>query len=83
MDKELSDADFVGCLERANILKLVAMTRNIEGFCDVNGLRHLVQRWFPFLHTFFFSVGELPVTLEDVVNTFLLLMFGNKSPLNI
>ena len=83
MDKELSDADFVGCLERAGILKSVVMTKNLEGFCDVKGLRHLVRRWSPSFHTFFFSVGELIVTLEDVENTFLLPMFGNKSPFNI
>ena len=83
VEKELSDADFVGCLERAGILKSVVMTKNLEGFCDVKGLRHLVRRWSPSFHTFFFSVGELIVTLEDVENTFLLPMFGNKSPFNI
>lgn len=83
MDKELSNADFVGCSECASVLKSVAMTRNLECFCDVKGLRHLAQGWSPFLHTFFFSVGELIVTLEDMVNTFLLPMFGDKSPFNI
>ena len=59
VEKELSDADFVGFLERAGILKSVVMTRNLEGFRDIKGLRHLVRRWSPFLHTFFFSMGEL------------------------
>ena len=31
MDKELSDAEFIGCLERAGILKAVAISRNLEG----------------------------------------------------
>ena len=72
MDKELSDEEFVGCLERTGILKVVAISRNLEGFKDAKGLRHLVRRWCPSLHTFFFSVGELTITLEDVVNNFLL-----------
>lgn len=83
MDKELSDADFIGCLERAGILKLVVMTKNLEGFRDDKGLRHLVRHWSPSFHTFFFFVGELIVNLEDVENTFLPPMFGNKSPFNI
>ena len=59
------------------------MTMNLEGFHDVKGLKHLVRRWSPSFHTFFFSVGERIVTLEAMVNTFLLLMFGNESPFNI
>lgn len=55
----MADNDFVGCLERAGVLKSVAMTRNLKGFRNVKGLRHLVHRWSPYLHTFFFFVGEL------------------------
>ena len=83
MDKELFDAEFVGCLERAGILKPVAISRNLEGFKDSKGLRHLVRRWCPSLHTFFFSVGELMITLEDVVNNFLLSVFGDENPFDI
>ena len=83
VDKELSDAEFVGRLERAGILKAVAISRNLEGFRDAKGLRHLVRRWCPSLHTFFFSVGELTITLEDVVNNFLLPVFGDESPFDI
>ena len=54
--RELVDNNFVGCLECVGVLKLVAMTRNLEGFRDVKGLRHLVHRWSPYLHTFFFSM---------------------------
>ena len=44
VDKELSDVEFVGRLERAGILKVVAISRNLEGFRDAKGLRHLVRR---------------------------------------
>ncbi|KAK9997790.1 hypothetical protein SO802_017393 [Lithocarpus litseifolius] len=56
---------------------------NLEGFRDAKGLRHLVRRWCHSLHTFFFSVGELTITFEDVVNNFLLPVFGDENPFNI
>ena len=62
MDKELSDGDFVSCLERIGILKSVAISRNLEDFKDAKGLRHLVRHWYPSLHAFFFIVGELTIT---------------------
>ena len=83
VDKELSDGEFVSCLEHVEILKSIAISRNLEGFRDAKGLRHLVHRWCSFLHTFFFSVGELTITLEDVVNNFLLPMFGDENPFDI
>ena len=83
MDKELSDEDFVGRLECADILKAVVISRNLEGFRDAKGLRHLVRRWCPALHTFLFSVGELTVILEDVVNNFLLPVLRDENPFNI
>ena len=67
----------------AKILKAVAISRNLEGFIDAKGLRHLVHRWCPSLHTFFFSVGELTITLEDVVNNFLLPVFRDENPFDI
>ena len=57
--------------------------QEFKGFKDAKGLRYLVCCWFPFLHTFFFFVGELTITLEDVVNNFLLLVFGDESPFDI
>ena len=54
VDKELSDEDFVGRLERTGILKAVAISRNLKGFRDAKDLRHLVHRWCPALHTFLF-----------------------------
>ena len=83
MDKKLSDEEFVGRLERTDILKAVAISRNLEGFKDAKGLRHLVRRWCPVLHTFLFSFGELTITLEDVVNNFLLPVLGNENPFDI
>ena len=83
MDKELSDEEFVGRLECAGILKAMAISRNLEGFRDAKGLRHLVRRWCPALHTFLFSFGKLTTTLEDVVNNFLLPMLGDENPFDI
>ena len=83
VDRELSDGEFFGCLEHARILKVVEISRNLEGFRDTKGLRHLVRRWCLSLHTFFFSVGELTITLEDVVNKFLLPVFGDENPFDI
>ena len=74
MDRELSDGEFVSCLERAGILKLVAISRNLKSFKDAKDLRHLVRRWCPSLHTFFFSIDKLIITLKGVVNNFLLLL---------
>ena len=83
VDNELSDAEFIGFLEHAGILKAVVISRNLKGFRDAKGLRHLVHHWCPSLHTFFFSIGELTITLEDVVNNFLLSVFGDENPFDI
>ena len=83
MDKELSNKEFMGRLEHAGILKAVAISRNLEGFRDAKGLRHLVRHWCSALHTFLFSFGKLTVTLEDVVNNFLLPVLGDENPFDI
>ena len=83
MDKELSDGEFVSCLERIEILKSVPISRNLKGFRDAKGLKHLVRHWCPSLYSFFFSVGELTITLKDVVNNFLLPVFGEENPFDI
>ena len=77
MDRELFNEEFVGCLEHVRILKAVAIFKNLEGFRDAKDLRHLVRRWCLSFHTFFFSIGELTITLEDVANNFLLPVFGD------
>ena len=83
MDKELFVEEFVGRLKRTGILKVVAISRNLEGFRDTKGLKHLVCRWCPALHTFLFSFGELTITLEDMVNNFLLPVLGDENPFDI
>ena len=83
VDRELSDGEFVSYLERAGILRSIAISKNLEGFRDTEGLRHLVHCWCPSLHTFFFSVGELTVTLEDVVNNLLFPIVGDENPFDI
>ena len=60
MGEELSDGDFTGCLERARILKLVAISKNFGDFRDAKGLRYLVRRWSPFLQHFSFLWGNSP-----------------------
>ena len=80
MDRELFDGEFVGCLEHVGILKVVAISKNLKGFRDGKGLKHQVRHWCPSLHTFFFSIGKLMITLEVVVNNFLLPMFGDEDP---
>ena len=64
-------------------MKSGAISRNLEGFKDAKGLRHLVRRWSPSLHTFFFFICELTITLENMVNNFLLLVFGDENPFDI
>jgi len=43
MDRELFDGEFVSHLEYAGILRLVVISRNLEGFRDAKSLRHLVR----------------------------------------
>ena len=61
----------------------MAISRNLKGFRDAKGLKHLVNRWCPSLHTFFSFVVELTITLEDVVNNLLLPVLGDESPFDI
>ena len=44
LDKEVSNGEFVSCLECVEILKSVAISKNLKGFRDAKGLRHLVCR---------------------------------------
>ena len=83
VDNELFDAGFANYLERIGILKSMATSRNLGGSRDAKGLRHLVRHWSPSFHTFFFSVGKLTITLEDVVINFLLPVFNDENPFDI
>jgi hypothetical protein len=52
-------------------------------FWDTEALQQLVRRWCPSTHTFFFAHGELTVTLEDVVNHWLLSILGDQDPAEV
>ena len=47
---------------------------------DTGALRQLVRRWCLSSHTFFFTHGEMTVTLEDVENHWLLPILGDQDP---
>ena len=68
VDNELSDTGFMGLLQQAGVLKAI-----VSSHC-------LVRRWCTTTHTFFFSCGELTVTLEDVANQLLLPIPGDANP---
>ena len=68
MDNELSNIGFMGLLQRANVLKAIVSSCCLSNFRDLFNLCHLVCRWCNTTYTFFFSCGEVIVTLEDVAN---------------
>ena len=80
VDNELSDMGFMGLLQRAGLLKAVILSRCLSNYRDLYNLRNLVCRWCTTTHTFFFSYGELIVTLEDVANQLLLPILDDADP---
>ena len=71
----------MGLLQRADVLKAVVSFRCLSNFRDLYNLHHLVfRRWCTTTHTFFFSCGELTVTLEDVADQLLLPILGDTDP---
>ena len=80
VDNELSDTNFIGLLQRASVLKAIVSSRCLSNFQDLFNLHHLVCRWCTTTHTFFFSCGEVTVTLEDVANQLLLPILGDVDP---
>ena len=68
---------FMGLLQRVGVLKAIVSSRCLSNFRDLYNLRHLVCRWCATTYTFFFSCGELTVTLEDVANQLLLPILGD------
>ena len=70
----------MGLLQRAGVLKAIVSSRCLSNFRDLYNLRHLVRRWCTTTHTFFFSCGELTITLEDVANQLLLPILGDADP---
>ena len=72
VDKELSNAGFMAVLQQAGVLKAIVSSRCLSNYQDLFDLRHLVRRWCSATYTFFFSCGEIIVTLEDAANQLLL-----------
>ena len=67
----------MGLLQRTGVLKAIVSSRCLSNFRDLYNFHHLVQRWCTTTHTFFFSYGELTVTLENVANQLLLPILGD------
>ena len=61
-------------------MKAIVSSRCLINFRDLYNLRHLVRRWCTTTYTFFFSCGELTVTLEDVANQLVLPILGDADP---
>ena len=80
VDNELSDTSFMGLLQWAGVLKAIVSSYCLSNFQDLYNLRHLVRRWCTTTHTFFFSCGELTVTLKDMANQLLLPILGDADP---
>ena len=78
--RELSDMGFMGLLQRAGVLKAIVLSRCLSNYRDHFNLCHLVYWWCTATHTFFFSRGEITVTLEDVANQLLLPILGDVDP---
>ena len=77
VDREFSDMGFMGLLQQAGILKVIISSRCLSNYRDLFNLHHLVRQWCTTTHTFFFSCGEITVTLEDVANHLLLPILGD------
>ena len=77
VDNKLSDTGFMGLLQRAGVLKAIISSRYLSNFWDLFNLRHLVRQWCTTTHAFFFSCGEVTVTLENVANQLLLPILGD------
>ena len=76
VDKELSNTSFIGLLQRAGVLKAIVSSRCLSNYRDIFNL----CQWCTTTHTFFFSCGEITVTLEDVANQLLLPILGDVNP---
>jgi hypothetical protein len=53
VDEELVDNEFVEVLQEAEVFEAIVISRGLNMYCDVAGTRHLVRRWCPTTHTFF------------------------------
>ena len=64
VDRELSNMGFMGLLQQAGVLKAIVSSRCLSNYRDIFNL----CQWCTTTHTFFFSRGEVAMTLEDVAN---------------
>ena len=67
----------MGLLQWAGVLKVIVSFRCLSNFQDLFNLHHLVCRWYTTTHTFFFSCGEVVVTVKGVANQLLLPILGD------
>ena len=73
----------MGLLQRVGVLKAIVLSQSLSNFRDLYNLRHLVRRWCATTYTFFFSCGELTITLKDVANQLLLPILSDVDPTTI
>ncbi|GMY06450.1 hypothetical protein FCV25MIE_01689 [Fagus crenata] len=79
-DKELQDNEFVSCLRRTNIYRVVLLSHGSDMYCDIQGLRQFVSRWNPAAYTFFLVWGEVTIMLKDIKRILLLPCSGDNDP---
>uniref|UniRef100_A0A2N9EIL7 Aminotransferase-like plant mobile domain-containing protein n=1 Tax=Fagus sylvatica TaxID=28930 RepID=A0A2N9EIL7_FAGSY len=77
---EFMDVEFCALLERAGVAEAILLSRSCNMYRDTEALRQILRRWCTSTHTFFFSWGELTITLEDVENHWLLPVLGDMDP---
>uniref|UniRef100_A0A2N9FUA4 Aminotransferase-like plant mobile domain-containing protein n=1 Tax=Fagus sylvatica TaxID=28930 RepID=A0A2N9FUA4_FAGSY len=77
---EFLDVKFCALLERAGVAEAILLSRSCNMYRDTEMLRQILRRWCASTHTFFFSWGELTITLEDVENHWLLPVLGDMDP---
>uniref|UniRef100_A0A2N9EW30 Aminotransferase-like plant mobile domain-containing protein n=1 Tax=Fagus sylvatica TaxID=28930 RepID=A0A2N9EW30_FAGSY len=80
VDEELVDNEFVEVLQEAGVFEAIVISRGLNMYRDVIGIRHLVRRWCPATHTFFLAWGEFTVTIKDVANLLMLPILGDVDP---
>ena len=79
VDLEILDFGFWNNLRKAGIHWTIMISRSCNMFRDTMPLREVLRRWCPSTHNFFFAWGELTVTLEDIVNHWMLAILGEHS----
>jgi hypothetical protein len=77
---EFMDVEFCALLERAGVAEAILLSRSCNMYRNTEALRQILRRWCASTHTFFFSWGELTITLEDVENHWLLPVLGDMDP---